>query len=321
MALSKTGFLWFHIIPLIPSLIVTVFVLYHFLKSRALRTSLSNHPVILMLSFGLILELTDTVWFIHFYRTGQAISTTPAFCLAWVFIDSSLFVSVSLQMSWASIERHILIFHPNWLATKTKRVLLHYLPLFILSVWPLVFYFVMLLALPCDAPFDYRRRLCGRYDCVNLIQWVAMFDSIAHYMVPAFIIAIFSVALFVRVVYHKYHIRQRIEWRNYRKMALQLLSISLVYMVLEAPPMVLNAAYLSGLSSDVAADYYSDMLDLSLWVILFTPFASATALPGLKAKCRSVLVCWRRRRVVQPVTITMNRRKSGHTVGTTHIAH
>ena len=321
MALSKTGFLWFHIIPLIPSLIVTVFVLYHFLKNRALRTSLSNHPIILMLSFGLILELTDTVWFIHYYRTGHAISTTPAFCHAWVFIDSSLFVSVSLLMSWASIERHLLIFHPNWLATKTKRVLLHYIPLFILSVWPLVFYFIMLLAVPCDAPFDYHRRLCGRYDCVNSIPWIALFDSIAHYMVPAFIIAIFSIALFVRVVYHRYHIRQRIEWRNYRKMALQLLSISLVYIVLEAPPMVLNAAYLSGLSSDVAADYYSDMLDLSLWVILFTPFASATALPGLKAKCQDVLVCWRRRRAVQPVTITMNRRKSGHTVTTAPMAH
>jgi hypothetical protein len=182
---------------------------------------------------------------------GTALSSTHTFCLAWAFIDSSLFVSTSLQMSWASIERHILIFHPHWFATKTKRFLFHYLTLLIMSVWPLIFYLVTLLILPCDVPFDYNRRLCGHYDCINLIPWVAMFDSIAHYMVPAFIIVIFSVTLFVRVVYHKYHILQRIEWKKYRKMALQLLSISLVYMVLEAPPMVLNAAYLSGLSWDV----------------------------------------------------------------------
>ena len=310
MALSNTSLLWFHIILVIPSLLVTVFILYHFLKKRALRSSLNNHAIILMLLFGLVLELTDTVWFIHFYRTGNALSSTHEFCLAWAFLDSSLFVSISLQMSWASIERHILIFHPHWFATKKKRFLFHYLPLVTLSVWPLLFYFIMLLALPCNVPYDYKRRLCGHYDCINLIPWIAMFDSIAHYMVPAFIIVVFSVALFIRVVCHKYRIRQRIDWKNYRKLALQLLSISLVYMVLEAPPMMLNAAYLAGLSWDVAADYYNDMLNLSLWVILFTPFASATSLPDLKGKCRNLILFWRPRGIVRPTTITMNRRRS-----------
>ena len=146
-------------------------------------------------------------------------------------------------------------------------------------------------------------------------------DSIAHYMVPALIIIIFSVTLFARVTHHKYHIRQRIDWRNYRKMSLQLLSISLVYMVLEAPPMILNAAYLSGLSWDAAADYYRDMLDLSLWVILFTPFASATSLPDLKAKCRNLILFWRRRRVIRPETITMNHRRLGQTFTVARTGH
>lgn len=311
MALYKTGFLWLHIIPLIPSLIFTVFILYHFLKSRTLRTALKNHAIILMLLFGLVLELTDTVWFIQFYRTGIALSSTHEFCLAWAFIDSSLFISVSLLMAWASIERHILIFHRDWLATKTKRFFFHYIPLFVMSVWPLVFYFIMLLILPCDVPFDYTRRLCGHYDCVNLIPWVGMFDSITHYMVPSFIIVVCSVTLFIRVLLHKYHMTQRIEWKNYKKMAFQLLSISLVYMVLAAPPMILNAAYLSGLSSDVAANYFSDMLDLSLWVILFTPFASITSLPGLRAKCRNLIIFWRRKHVVRPAIITVPSRKLG----------
>lgn len=304
MALLKTVFLWLHIIPLIPSLIITVFVLYHFLMNRTLRTALNNHVIILMLFFGLILEVTDVVWFIHFYRTGTAVSLTHEFCLAWAFIDSSLFVSISLQMSWASIERHILVFHSEWLTTKTKRFFIHYLPLTILSVWPLIFYFIMLLILPCNEPFDYSRRLCGRYQCMNLIEWVAMFDSIAHYMVPAFIILVFSVALFVRVVYNIYRIRQRIDWGMYKKMAFQLLSISLVYMLLEAPPMILNAAYLAGLSWNVAADYYSDMLDLSLLVILFTPFASAASLPDLKAKFHNCINFRQRTRTVQPAILT-----------------
>ena len=94
-------------------------------------------------------------------------------------------------------------------------------------------------------------------------------------------------------------------------MSFQLLSVSLVYMVLAAPPMILNAAYLSGLSWDIAADYYSDMLDLSLWVILFTPFATATSLPDLKTKCRNLITFWRRRRLVRPTVNTITRQKTG----------
>lgn len=308
MTLSKTGFLWLHILPLIPSTILTVFVLYHLLNNRASRVALNNHAIILMLMFGFVLQLTDTVWFIHFYRTGVALSSTHQFCLAWAFIDSSLFVSVSLLMCWASIERHILIFHPHWFGTRTKRSLFHYLPLFIMSAWPLIFYFIMLLMVSCDVPFDYKRRLCGHYGCINVVPWIALFDSIAHYMIPAFVILISSVALFVRVVYHKYRIRQRINWANYKKMSFQFLSVSLVYMVLEAPPMILYAAYLSGLSWDIAADYFSDMLDLSLWVILFTPFAALMSLPDLNVKCRNLVTFWRRRHPVRPTIITVSRR-------------
>lgn len=313
MRLGRTEFLWFHIIPLVPSLLVTIFILYHLLKNRALHNALNNHVIILMLAFGLILELTDTVWFIHFYRTGQPVSSTPTFCLAWAYIDSTLFVSITLLMTWASIERHILIFHPHWFETKIKCFCFHYVPLFVTSVWPLIFYLIMLVILPCDAPFNYERRLCGHYDCVNTIAWVAMFDSVVHYMVPAFIIVIFSGTLFLRVIYHKYRVRRRIEWRNYKKMSFQLLSISLVYMIIEAPPMILNAAYLAGLSWDVGADFYANMLDLSLWVILFTPFASTTSLPDFNAKCRKLFCFWKTRNTIHPAVITNTERKPAST--------
>ncbi|CAF0897415.1 unnamed protein product [Adineta steineri] len=295
MGLSTISFLWLHIIPLIPSLMVTIFILYYLLKTRVLRTALNNHVIILMLFFGLVLELTDTIWFIHFYRTGSALSLTREFCLAWAYIDASLFVSVSLQMSWATIERHIIIFHSNLFATKRKRFFFHYLPLFIVSVWPLIFYFITLLILPCNLPFDYNRRLCGHDDCINLIEWIAIFDSIAHYMVPSFITLIFSITLFVRVVYHKCRI--------------------------DAPPMILNVAYLSGLSSDVASDYYNSMLDLSLWIILFTPFACITSLPDLKAKCKNLITFRRRTHAVRPAVIITTRRNPDQITTTARTIH
>jgi len=300
---------WLLLVPLIPSIFVTIFVLYHLLISRALRKALNNHVIILLVSCGLIEELTDVSWYIHFYRTGTVLSSTSGFCYSWVLFSSILFASISILMAWASMERHILVFNPNWVATKTKRFFFHYLPLSICILWPTIFYLLMLLILPCNVPFNYNKRLCNRYTCVTNIPWASLFDSIAHYILPAFVTVIFSVALLARVLYSRYRIRGRIDWRNYKKMAGQLLPISALYILLQLPPMTMYAAYSAGLPRTVATSYYSDSIFFNYWVILFTPFASAVSLPELGKKCRKCFLFWQRRRAVAPESLTMTRIK------------
>lgn len=112
---------WIYLVPLIPSIFVTIFDLYYFLSSRALCTAINNHVIILLRFLDLISKLTDFVWNIHYYRTGTALSSTSTFCLAWLFIDTTLFTSISILMAWAPIERHVIIFYPHLLAAKTKR--------------------------------------------------------------------------------------------------------------------------------------------------------------------------------------------------------
>jgi hypothetical protein len=319
MKISNSVRVWLFLVPLIPSILVTIFVLYHLLVSRAHRRALNNHAIILLLSCGLIEELTDAAWYIHFYRTGTVLSSTRAFCLAWVLFGSIMFVSISILMAWASIERHILIFYPNWLATKQKRFYFHYLPLAISILWPTIFYFVMLIILSCDIPFNYKRRLCNRYSCVTGISWVSLLDSIAHYILPAFITVIFSLALLARVLYSKYRIRGRINWRNYKKLAGQLLPISALYMLLQLPPMILYAAYSGGLPQSIANSYYSDALFFNYWVVLFTPFASTMSLSKLGTKCRNLFLFCRRKRAVGPEILTTTRPKLGQTFATVPI--
>jgi hypothetical protein len=123
MIIAYSIHFWLYLVPIIPSVLVTIFNLYHLLSSRALHTAPNNHVIILLLSCGLIQTLTSIVWYIHYYRTGTVLSSTPTFCGTWVFIDSSM-------------ERHILVFYPNWFATKSKRFLFHYLPLAICILWP-----------------------------------------------------------------------------------------------------------------------------------------------------------------------------------------
>jgi hypothetical protein len=295
------------ILPVIPSIIVAIFNLYHLLMNRALRTALNNHVIILLLCCGLIESVTDIPWDIYYYRNGVALVSTPAFCRAWVYLNSSMYISNFILMAWASIERHILVFYPNWLRAKRNRIFLHYLPLATCILYPSIFYFLLLVALPCNATFYYIFRECGQYACIFSIPWVALWDSIGHYIMPAFITVIFSITLFVRVVYKRYRARGQIDWRNYKKMTAQLLPISILYMAMQLPPMILYAAYTGGVSFQVGSVYYSDALYFTYWLVLLTPFATVLSLPDLKTKCRNLLF-WRRNRAVQPVAIEMARR-------------
>ena len=108
------------------------------------------------------------------------------------------------------------------------------------------------------------------YGCVYRIPWAALWDSIAHYIMPSFITVIFSIALLVRVLYCRYRVRQRIEWRKYKKMTAHLLPISALYIGLVFPPMIWYAAYSVGISIAPVVDYYYDSLFFCYWAILFT---------------------------------------------------
>jgi hypothetical protein len=304
---------WLYLAPLIPSVLITIFNLYHLLNSRALRTALNNHVIILLLLFGLLETLSDIVPSIYLFFNGIALSPTPAFCLAWLFIGSAALAASYILMAWASIERHILVFHPNFFAAKTKRYLFHYLPLAICIFWPTTFYFVAYFIMPCTFPYNYSVRQCSHSNCLGYISGGLLLDSITDLILPACVTSIFSMLLFLRVLHKRYRARGRIDWRNYRKMAAQLLPISALYICLLLPPAIMYAAYSAGLPKTVATNYYSCTSFLSYWVILFTPFATVISLPELKKKCQNLLF-WRRRHVVQPEMMEMTRRNAGQTV-------
>jgi hypothetical protein len=203
----------------------------------------------------------------------RALSSTPTFCLCWSFIDAADYVTVTMLMAWASIERHILIFHQNWIVTNLQRWLLRHLLLIILSV----------------------------YSCIYNNLAISLRDYIVHYLLPCCLIVIFSAALLSRVLYHWCRVHGRIGWRNYLKMAVQLLWISVMYFVLLLPTLVFNSAYTFGLS-----DVFYTSTFFNYYTVLLAPFVYAVSLPELRAKCRQLVFC-RGRQAVGPVTMTMTR--------------
>jgi hypothetical protein len=309
MPISITARFWLYFPVLIPSLVCSVFVLYHLLTDRALRRALNNHVIILILFLGLFYELTDVVWLIHYYRVGNALIQTKAFCLTWSFMDFAGFCTISILVAWASIERHILIFHDKWVSTKWGRLFIHYIPLVIFLLYPIIFYIFIFFITSCELPLDYAMMHCGYSFCALFIPAIGRFDSIVNDIIPTFCIVIFSILLLARVLWQKRRLRQRIQWRNYRKMAVQLLSIASLYFVIDFPPMVLYALYTSGVSiSYNAIDYYASSLYFTAHIIMLIPLVTAFSLPELRAKLKMNVQCWRRpARAVVPETIQMRR--------------
>lgn len=296
---------WAYLLPVIPSIICSIFLLYHLLMRRELRTAIHVHVIILMISFGLFYEITNIVWYLHFYRTGNLLSATPIFCRIWVFIDGGVYVIVGMLMAWGSVERHILIFHRHWLGSVVGKALLHYLPLAFCSIYPTLFYGLIFFILPCDVPFDYTTATCGYYSCISWNSSLSFWDSILNFVLPSLIIVIFSVTLFVRIIYQRCRMHRRIEWRHNWKMAAQLLSISVIYFVFLLPAMSLNTAYTVGLPWDGGSDVYWAWMYLGYYTVLLTPFVCVLLVPEVSEKLQKSVWCCPRRTIV-PIVVSTN---------------
>ncbi|CAF1357163.1 unnamed protein product [Adineta ricciae] len=297
---------WLFVVFLVPSILCSIFNLYHFLFNRTLRQSLHNHVVTILLFIGLIYMLTAIIWFTHLYRTGVALVPTHMFCLIWTYLDFVLAITMTLLTAWASVERHILIFHQNLISTPVKRWIFHYLPLIIFTIYPLIFYFIALFVLSCDIPFDYNVERCRAADCVGLNENLRAWDSWGNNVVPIFVIVIFSIALIVRVWYGKCRMGQRFQWRNYRKMTFQLLSISSLYIVLSLPAMLIYTMCAVGVPcNSTAIDFFYNYLYIYYFIIFLTPFVSIVSLPELRAKFQHLMrFRWPQARAVFPTRIT-----------------
>ncbi|CAF1150071.1 unnamed protein product [Adineta steineri] len=308
MAISNIVKSWLFQVFQIPSILFGIFTLYHLLMDRTLRNALNNHVIIAMVFVGLILQFIDVSALAYYWRTGTALVSTRAFCLTWASVHAVGFVGTVNLVAWASIERHILIFHQNWVGTKAKRFFLHYLPLVICMMFPGVFYITMYFIVPCSVTMNYKLTDCGYYSCITVNPAVALYDTIANYLISPFLIVIFSVALIIRVLASRCRARQRIQWRNYRKMAIQLLSISFLYMFLYCPPIFQYTAYVAGLKQIVATSYYSDSNYFGYYVIHLTPLICALSMPELQTKFKICFPCCRRCRVaIGPQALMMTR--------------
>ena len=96
--LSITARFWLYLIPNVLSISCSLVVLFHLLFSPSLRQALNNHVFILLLFIGLVFELFDIPFTLHYYRLGTDWQLTTSFSLFWTYIDFTSYTSQVIHL-------------------------------------------------------------------------------------------------------------------------------------------------------------------------------------------------------------------------------
>jgi hypothetical protein len=193
---------WFYLISNILSILCCLLLLSYILYNRTIRIALHNDIIIIMLLICLIYELIDIPLILYNISCG-----IPSFLYRfWSFIDIGLYNTQLIIFARGVIERHIIVFHEQWLSTPKQRFYIHYLPTIVLILYCLIWYSITIL--------------------FSSYIFHHPFDFISHQIIPLLIILIFSLALLIR--------RQSNDVKQL-KLIFQIISISILYLIFYLP--------------------------------------------------------------------------------------
>lgn len=279
---------WLILLSEIPSTTCSLFLLYHFIMDSEIRRSLPFHTIIIMNIYTLMIEIIDIPFYLNFFLVGKVWPETPAHCLIWWLVDYGFYYTVTMLVAWSSIERHIFVFHDRWISNRRGRLFIHYLPLVSIIIYMSIFYIWVILLPPCANTFNYTAVLCGYSACYFMDPIISAYEQIVHGFLVTFIIVGFSVALLVRFLLRKRRLLQMMDWRKYRKLTVQMLSISSLFLIINLPISLLSIPYLLGVSGYLDANVLLYLDFIAYWNIFLLPFVSLNSLPDLKKRVRKL---------------------------------
>lgn len=271
------------------SILCSFFIVYYFLSLRVLRRALHNHIIIVLLCTGLLKELISIPWTLYRLQFGSPLGRTHAFYLCSFFFDYGLFTTQVMLVAWTAFERHISIFYEKYVMPKRNRYLIHYLPPTILLIYCFIYYSVIAFAPFCENSFT--AYLAGghmipcAYKQIGLVIW----ELVIHQLIPTLMIVIFNIAVLVRVIKQKRKVHLPIVWRRHRRMIIQILMISALYLIFNSPWTVTLFAVFFGLSKESKEIYTVHGLFLRNFIIFLYPFLCIGTTKILRKKFKQKL--------------------------------
>jgi hypothetical protein len=289
-----------------PALICNIILVYYLITDRILRHTIQYHAILALLIVTLLTNLVEVPRITHYLHIGIVIPQTKINCLIWQCCDYLLSSTINFLIFWTSIERYLLIFHNNLYMTHRRRLLFHYLPIITIIVYLIIFYIVAIFIYPCELQLDFHQPLCG-FPCYTTYPNISLYDLIAHTGIPMALGMMLDTTLIIRVLFRKrmglHH--QRAQWRRYRKMIIQLLSISGLYLACQVPFDGVVFIQLFVNLPDWAAYIQIVYFYYLFWLLtLLLPFACIVCMTEVTNKLKNFFIQRRRRNMMVIPMIT-----------------
>ena len=294
------------LIVVILALICTISIMGFFFShwNPMIKKALCHHTVFLLTVISFLFTAFDLPLSLTYFRLGYHPYRSIPLCIWWYWYDYSLQMSSRYLVATASVQRHILVFRSQWLQTKIKRWMLHYIPLILCIFGPPLFYLVLMYFYSCAVYFDYAEGWCA-YPCY--IDNILLFnmDWFIGTIIPVFLIVVANVALLVRVIHSMKRIRRQrgATWKRQKRLTLQLFAYSSLYLFTWFPMTmvaVLHVLAFPGLYVYLPNLYY--IYHLSYFVCPLQSFLCIFALPEftefIRGKARKLMI----RSTVVPTT-------------------
>jgi hypothetical protein len=158
--------------------------------------------------------------------------------------------------------------------------------LIFLVCYIIIFYFIVIFFPPCHNTYNYTLPVCNNFPCYLEDSILGKWDSIVNSILPTILISFFIVTLLIRVYLQKRRLRQPIRWRKQRKMIVQLVPISVLYLTINIPLNILMLAHLCGLSERVGGSVQLYFDFLCYLIVLLFPFFCIGSLSELRKKIK-----------------------------------
>ncbi len=145
---------WLLLILSIPSALCSLFIIIHFYRKPKDLTPYHYLTIVLIVT-SFLQVTTELPFAIAYYRRGQVISASSAFCTWWNWWAFALQGILRFAMAWGSIERHFLVFNSSTIATRQKRLAYHVLPMLVACVYAPIFHFGAIVVNSCEKTWNF----------------------------------------------------------------------------------------------------------------------------------------------------------------------
>jgi hypothetical protein len=302
VSLSPTVQFWVLLVFSIPSIICSLYVLWLLFSNPEFRRSLNYRVIIVQLIGVLIFLLTNVPLYLSYLRLGYVWPQSPAICQFGWFVGDGFIDTMTILVAWGSLERHIFIFHDGLTLTSRKRFFAHYLPVTLIVAYCPFYYLVVQAVPPCENIYDYTTSWCSS-SCLYENRALVMYDVIFNDVLATILVAVFSISLIIRVLYHhRARFNRPIRWRQHRKIIIIFLSISAIYLFFNLPIIMLKFLDLCGIYGDILERLEPYFNFLNYFVFILYPFICLGTMS--KRFCNQ-----RRQRVVGPTALAMLNRQ------------